>query len=649
MFSRKYLALALLVIFFMGLSSTTVGAQEIEEWNNDNRVVTRYGVIEGKTDEDAFSWLGIPYAKPPIENLRWKAPRDPESWNGVKKTESFGPPSVQHAGIMGVENENQILEGGIIGQENCLSLNIWRPKSNADNLPVYLFIHGGSNQVGWSGFPIYDGANLAKKANAIVVTINYRVGISGWFYHPSLNSGDSLDDSGNYGLLDIIQALEWVQNNIKRFGGDPNKVTVSGESAGAMNIYQMLMSPYVKENYFDKGKELFHRAVLESGLMSPTPKETAENNASKLLVKLLLRKDRASDENEAEEIIEDMDEKNIAGLLKNTSMENIYKCYEPTEVNAHINYGMGNYNDGYVIDNPYQRLIRGKYNKVPVIIGNNSEEGKLFLAMTIGKNFEKNQAFENAMFGKPHPNTLSSYLDNKYWSAFSQAGKWVTVPGFQTIGVETPASLMLHHQENVYVYRFAWDEEPEPFGFLIGASHAVEIPFIFNNIGENAFPFNNIAWSDSNKPGRKKLSTAIIKYWKNFMQTGDPNHRSLPKWKTWSNWPWSKRFLVLDAGETDKRIWMSDSFANEDKFLTSSENYLQDQMEEEGMEGLDTAVGFKEILEKAGEYIGGEDSEGGIISRTDILEKSLYLSWVVILIGAILAVVVYLGSGGQLS
>ncbi len=648
MFRKKYFALVMLTIFIITLSSMPPSAGKANSWDNDNRVNTSYGVIEGNTGREVFSWLGVPYAKPPVGDLRWKAPRPPESWEGVKETTSFGSPSVQYGGIMAIDNEEKILSGEIIGSENCLSLNIWRPRSEGDNLPVYVFIHGGSNQVGWSGFPIYNGSKLAKKTNAVVVTINYSVGIAGWFYHSALNIGNVLDDSVNYGLLDIINVLEWIQGKIKSFGGNPNRVTVSGESSGAMNIYQMLMSPYVKKNYFEQNKDLFHRAVLESGLMLPTPLETAENNASKLLVKLLLRKGEASNENDAEKIVEDMGENEISQLLTETSMENIYKCYEPSRVNAHINYGMGNYNDGYVIDNPYQRLILDRYVKVPIIIGSNAEEGKLFLAMTLGKNFKKGQAFENAMFGKPHPKNLSSYLDNKYWGAFRQAGKFVTIPVFQTFGAETPASLMSHHQDNVYVYNFAWDEEPEPFNFLIGACHAAEIPFIFNNIGENAFPFNHIAWSEANREGREKLSTDMINYWKNFMETGNPNSENLPEWKKWSNWPWANRKMILDADESDSVIWMADSFVNEDEYLSSSDNYLNKQMSMEGVDRLEMGSSIKEILKMGRTYISGEDSSERIIPKAIVFEKTLFLLWAVILISAVLGIFVYLGSGGSL-
>ncbi len=648
MFSKKHLCLALSIILIITFSSVPTRAEETKEWNNDNIVVTRKGVIEGKTTDGTFSWLGVPYAKPPIGDLRWKAPREPETWEGIKKTTEFGPPSVQYGGIMAIKNEDKVLNKEIIGSENCLSLNIWRPKSEVDNLPVYVFLHGGSNQVGWSGFPMYNGTNLAENAKVVVVTINYRVGVSGWFYHPALKTGNSLDDSGNYGLLDIVQALDWVQNNISRFGGNPNKVTVSGESAGAMDIYQMLMSPYLKENYFDDGEELFQRAVLQSGMILPTSMETTVNDSHELLVKLLLQENRARNENEAEQIIENMTEENKRRIFKETSMENIYKCYEPSQVNSHIDYGMGNYNDGYVIDDPYQRLIKGKYVKVPVIIGSNAEEGKLLLSVTVGKNFKENQAFENAIFGRSHPKTLSSFLDSKYWGAFEQGGKLITTSAFQTLGVETPASLMLHHQDNVYVYRFAWDEQPEPFNFLIGAGHAVEVPFIFNNMDGEAFPFNNVAWTNKNEPGRKALSETMLNYWKNFMETGNPNDDNLPEWKEWKNWPWSKRYLVLDASETEERIWMGDSFVSEDKFLTSSENYLESQMEKEGIEDLDKGKGFKNMIKEAGGAIGGENSEDSLVNRADVFEKSLYLAWIVVLIAIVLAVLVYFGSSGSL-
>jgi len=182
---------------------------------------TRYGTVEGvlAADGATLSWKGIPYAKPPVGPLRWKAPRDPGTWDGVLETKQYQQRSVQLAGA------------NAVGSEDCLYLNIWRPNTSEENLPVLVFVHGGSNVSG-SG-EAWKGDNLARTANAVIISLNYRLGIMGWFNHAALVSGDKSADSGNFGLLDIIKSLEWVRDNIRSFGGDPGNVTLSGFSAGA--------------------------------------------------------------------------------------------------------------------------------------------------------------------------------------------------------------------------------------------------------------------------------------------------------------------------------------------------------------------------------------------------------------------------------
>ncbi|MCP4757192.1 MAG: carboxylesterase family protein, partial [Proteobacteria bacterium] len=240
---------------------------------------TTHGIVSGKKgSNDTWVWRGIPFAKPPLGELRWKAPRDPEPWEGVKKTVAFSKMCPQSGG----------LEGGLDkSSEDCLYLNIWRPRSNERDLPVYFWIHGGGNTEG-SGIK-FKGGNLSRKANMVVATVNYRLGPLGWFAHPALRNGaNALDDSGNYGTLDLIKSLEWVRDNISAFGGDPSSVTIAGESAGGWNVQSLLISPLAAG--------LFHGAVSQSGPSTNVkPVAYVEKNAGKV-VQQLLENDRTTKE-----------------------------------------------------------------------------------------------------------------------------------------------------------------------------------------------------------------------------------------------------------------------------------------------------------------------------------------------------------------
>jgi para-nitrobenzyl esterase len=258
-------------------------------WNNDVRVNTANGALQGYLSSDGATmiWQGVPYAKPPVDDpvnqiyLRWKAPQDPTPWQGVRDATTPALKCTQ------LYTTDDWLRTGAIDPdsgEDCLYVNVFRPNSSK-RLPVYVWIHGGSNNFGSARE--YGGAELAIRSDVVVVVVQYRLGPIGWIYHPALQSGtDPLSDSGNFGTLDSVQALRWIQQNIEAFGGDPNKVTVTGESAGAHNTMNLVISPVAKG--------LFSGAMYESGGMAPVTAESGRDSANDYIEKLLMLKDNVS-------------------------------------------------------------------------------------------------------------------------------------------------------------------------------------------------------------------------------------------------------------------------------------------------------------------------------------------------------------------
>ena len=411
------------------------------DWSNDPTVQTKYGLVEGYSDKGTWCWKGIPYAKPPVGDLRWRAPLDPVPWLGKLKAKKFGSPASQI-----------VLFFGLMGSEDCLYLNIWRPQTSETDLPVYLYIHGGGNSIGSSDTSSYHGNAVAERSNLLYVSVNYRLGAMGWFMHPATTISGSLEDkSGNYGTLDLVKSLEWVRDNIKAFGGDPNNVTVAGESGGAFNVLSLLASP--------SAKGLFHRAVVESGLSLVWSPDVAKAQSNTLLAELLIKDRKVRNEEEAQQFINGMKDSEIDSFLRSKSAFTILKNIPKRD------FGMAAwrtiFSDGTVVPTEGFDVFSSEewVNRVPVIIGCTKDEMKLF-----------------GWFRKDPPLNTREY--DLVWSYFSML--------WRANGVDEVAMKMTARSGTpVYVYRFDWgsiDENGESVlpgekGRELGAHHAAEIPF----------------------------------------------------------------------------------------------------------------------------------------------------------------------------
>jgi para-nitrobenzyl esterase len=482
------------------------------------QVTTQYGEIEGFYNSGgAVVWKGIPFAKPPVGDLRWKAPQDPEPWDGVRPATEDCTPCTQL-----ITGADWIRTGTAEGSEDCLYLSIYRPIVRKKNLPVYVWIHGGSNNFGKALH--YDGSAIATRSNMVVVVLQYRLGPLGWLTHPALRHGDPLDDSGNFGTLDNIQALEWIQENIEAFGGDPGNVTITGESAGAHNVMNLVISPL--------SAGLFHRAMSQSGGMTTDPVEEGEAQAEGTIAALLIA-----------DGLTEVPGGDVEAYLRGKTSQEIFEAY-------YGSYGTlptyDAYQDGHVLPGSVVATIRsGNYNKVPIILGANEYETKAFMPLY-------GPAFGLPWYllrvgvldlGLPLDAVLPFDFDKELYEVTGYYGS----RNWRAKFVDERARALKEQQERVYAYQFNWggpDSGPTPFDFVYGAGHAMEIAFFF---GSDTSMWGYSFSPGSDTDGRVELQEAMMDYLANFAKTGNPNGAGLPVWKKWSNKEGKSKVIEFDA------------------------------------------------------------------------------------------------------
>ena len=448
------------------------------------------GLVQGVVEDDMMIFKGIPFAAPPVGELRWKAPQPVIPWEGVRQADQFGPSPISN---MGFPRD---------ASEDCLYLNVWTPaKSPKDKLPVMVWIYGGGFSMGTSSF--YDGAPIAREG-VVLVTINYRVGKLGYFAHPALSAENPQHVSGNYGILDQIAALQWVHDNIAGFGGDPAKVTIFGESAGAISVSMLCASPLAKS--------LFRGAISQSG-SSFGP----------------IRKDSYPGENMKSLAMAEAEGKEYGDALGATTAEAL-RALDPVELNRQtlVTGGAWPIVDGYVIpDDQYKMYQEGNYNDVALLIGYNADEGDSFGYVADPKEHvaavhERYEDFADRLLavypledGKVGKITRDLGRD----SAFGW-GTWV----WGRLQNETG-------RQPVYMYYFDQDPmypEGDPrFGHK--SPHGQDVDFVFQSLRPGG----------SNNPTDQALAEYMLKYWTNFAKYCDPNGKgddpALPAWPLFRN------------------------------------------------------------------------------------------------------------------
>lgn len=540
---------------------------------------TEYGWIDGAVDQTTktLSWKGIPYAKPPVGELRWRAPVDPDKWNVVRSTKAFGNACSQYGRIYGPGANNRYDEtigttlNQAVGQEDCLYLNIWRPANNGKKLPVIVFFHGGSNVSGYTADPMYEGANLAQRANAVVVTVNFRLGLLGFLNVPQLKTGTDADtQSGNFAILDSIKSLEFLNRNIENFGGNPDNVTIMGESAGAINVYALLTSPRLA----NAQKKLFHRAVAMSGGLSlasnlpagtvPTmlPASTYASQGAALLQQLLIADGKATDVASAQNYIASQTDQDLAAYLRSKTPSQLFSILL-TKLALQGLSASGPIPDGAIVaSNPVNAIYNHQYVKVPVLAGNTRDEGKLFpsfLPLVGGTGSARAvtdaQLFANHFSYRPNDPPQTTI---EQWIAPSYLPADAPVTGFTARAEQFNRIFFLASRDNilnalkatqpdVWYYRFDWDEQPAPWNVIYGAAHLFDLPFVFGNFGPSLMA--NIMNTTANQPGRLELSDAMMRSVGAFAKHGDPNNDAVGVY--WPTWPTG---VIFDATQTRKAI-----------------------------------------------------------------------------------------------
>ena len=537
------------LIFLTTIAIILSCCQTVSPENPGTLVMTAMGPIQGTItkDENVFNYKGIPYAKPPLGKLRWSPPEETDSWAEVKLANSYGnrcmQPDDTEDGYF-----NRLIEGhglnkfltylikkGVASQkpapmsEDCLYLNIRTDNIRGDKKgkklkPVMVWIHGGGHQFGSGNDSWYQNNTLVNKG-VVLVTINYRLGVMGYMAHPSLSKSDPNGVSGNYGTLDQIAALEWVQKNINSFGGDPNNVTIFGESAGAWSVTELMATPLAGG--------LFHKAIGQSGASSyhmgqmdgegvgwPSGYQTGLVVTEALGLKNPTAKD-----------------------LRAIPAEKIQSV-----VTEKMSEGFHHVRDGYVFpENVGLSFSKNKYNKVPMLFGYNSDEGTLFFPddeqptiwipdLTPGSKKELSTKLKE-FFPANHKKLIDLYnLDEDFTAGGTQ---WM---GDEIFGVNiryVTRQNEIHGGES-YLYHFS--RVPPSNKQTIGAFHAAEIPFVFGSYEKT------IGYSKEDI----KLAELMQNYWVNFAKNGNPNGDNLPEWPLHKNINWMK--FTANTGENSEAI-----------------------------------------------------------------------------------------------
>jgi para-nitrobenzyl esterase len=459
------------------------------------------GLVSGVpgTDPSILTFKGIPFAAPPVGDLRWREPMPVVAWQGVLTAGKFSAGCIQHVVEERKPWTHEFMTHGDIS-EDCLYLNVWTAATSvAEKRPVFVYIYGGGFSEGSAQVPVYDGEGLAKKG-LLVLTFNYRVGVLGFLVHPELAAESRHHVSGNYGILDQLAALRWVHDNIAHFGGDANRVTIAGQSAGGISVHDLTASPLAKG--------LFQRAIVESGGSAVGP--SAMNLGPRTM---------AQAEAQGREFAEAKGAKSLADL-RTLSWEKLMEPLPGDKPESRPRLFFAPVPDGYFLAAPFMEVIaQGKQNDVVTLTGANKDELGGFGPPQGPVTADSFAQQARQRYGKAADEFLKLYparTDDEAKAAQRQSARdqalvamylWARV---RAKTAKTP------------VYEYLWDHAmPGPDAAQFGAFHTSEVPYVMNTLYMSDRPFNG---------ADHKIAEVMSSYWANFAATGDPNGKGLPHW-----------------------------------------------------------------------------------------------------------------------
>lgn len=450
---------------------------------------TRYGLLQGAQEGDDFVWRGVPYG----QAERWKTPENPSSWTGVRDALKTGP--------MGTQETAK----GVKGVESCLNLDIFRPATKEQNLPVLYFIHGGNNQNGAA-----DQVNLsqfAKRANVVAVSINYRLGALGYNPLPAVHHGTKVESSGNYGFLDALQGLDWVKENIANFGGNPDNITVSGFSSGGRDVMALLISPEAK------GK--FQKAISFSSGMTTSDPSWAIGIYAKAFAPLVVADGVKPNKKEAIAWLK-KDTPEVAKYLNGLQAERIATAFGHAGIRMkefpHL------YPDGIVLDS--MGFKSKTFTTVPLMMETGTDEFSIYAA-------------QDPYFA-PYVADRSILTNEKMRKEFEFAKKYGSAM-YRLFNADAPASMLVgKYRAPIYTLTIDYGDDPKIVGdaaaLLLGSVHGIWIPCVTGRATSTTADFPIHAFDN---PGFQDMKRMIQQYIGNFMRTGNPNGNGLPEWQKW--------------------------------------------------------------------------------------------------------------------
>lgn len=485
--------------------------------NASDRLVlmTESGSLRGElsADESVLSFKGIPYAAPPVGALRWKAPQPVAPWSGVRDATEFGPRAMQNT----IWDDMFFFDDG--PSEDCLYLNVWAPaKESQEKLPVMFWIHGGGFLAGGTSEPRQNGVELANEG-VVVVSVGYRMGVFGFMAHPDLTEESPFGASGNYGLLDMVAALEWVQGNIDRFGGDPGNVTIFGESAGSWAVSSLMGSPLAEG--------LFHKAIAQSGaVLNPWRKLPSLSEAETVAV------DFASTHLQA---------RSLEALRALPAQELLDTQWAKAQWSFSVCV------DGHFFPkDPQEVFAAGEQAQVPLMAGwTLDESGPGGFLGELDPTVENFELKAKELFGDQAAAFLSVYSARSESEVLRAAADFA---GDRFISHGTWRLIEAHSRNaSLPVYRYRFDQTlplpaDAPQEARPRAAHSWEIEYVFNVLESKRLP-----WRDSDRAVAKLMS----RYWTNFAKTGNPNSDTLPHWPSYNQ---TERRWVMHLDETPTNV-----------------------------------------------------------------------------------------------